>query len=321
MTGTGKPAAGAPAFVDCYGELADRLTPGMLEICPGVEVFRSRPKSESELIDRLQGRRHAIVYMGYLSASVLRACPDLETVAYLSSGLATHADMDEARRLGIEIRGVLNYGDLAVAEHAIALAFAALKRIAESDRRVRQGRWELVRTEEFAGRTFGVIGLGGIGRQVARIAAALGADVIGWSRSGADVGSFVTGCSLDTVLARADILSLHLALTPETDGFLGAKELAQVKSGAILVNTARGALVDENALVDALRSGRLSHCALDVFHGEPPDPESPLLAMEKVTLTPHSAWYTGAAIDRLLISGLRLLKRQIENSSQAASHR
>ena len=184
MTGDGKSAAGAPAFVDCYGELANRLTPQMLEICPGVKVFRSRPESESELINRLQRRRHAIVYMGYLSAAVLRACPDLKTVAYLSSGLATHADMDEAKRLEIEIRGVRNYGDLAVAEHAIALAFAALKRIAESDRRVRQGRWELVRTEEFAGRTFGVIGLGGIGRQVARIAAALGADVIGWSRSG-----------------------------------------------------------------------------------------------------------------------------------------
>ncbi|MCY3875381.1 MAG: hypothetical protein OXF88_13950 [Rhodobacteraceae bacterium] len=319
MTGTGETAVGAPVFVDCYGELARRLTPQMLEICPGVRVFLSRPKSESELVDRLQGRRHAIVYMSYLSASVLRACPDLETVAYLSSGLATHADMDEAKRLGIEIRGVRNYGDLAVAEHAIALAFAALKRIAESDRWVRQGRWELVRTEEFAGRTFGVIGLGGIGKQVARIAAALGADVIGWSRTGTVGGGIATGCSLESLLARADILSIHLALTPETDGFIGENELAKVKPGAILVNTARGALVNEDALVDALKSGRLSHCALDVFCGEPPDPASPLLAMENVTLTPHSAWYTGDAIDRLLVSGFRLLKQQIEKSSQAAS--
>ena len=316
MTGAGKHAAKAPAFVDCYGDLANRLTPRMLEICPGVEVFRSRPKSEAELIDRLRGRRHAIVYMGYLSAAVLNACPDLKTVAYLSSGLATHGDLDEARRLGIEIRGVRNYGDLAVAEHAVALAFAALKRIAESDRRVRQGQWGLVRTEELAGRTLGVIGLGGIGREVARIAAALGADVVGWSRSGTADDSVVTGCPLDTLLSRADILSLHLALTPETEGFLGAKEFARIKPGAILVNTARAALVDEDALVDALTCGGLSHCALDVFHEEPLDPASPLLAMENVTLTPHTAWYTGNAIDRLLISGFELLKLQIEEFSR-----
>ncbi|MDE2791790.1 MAG: NAD(P)-binding domain-containing protein [Paracoccaceae bacterium] len=321
MIGTGEPVGNAPAFVDCYGELANRLTPRVLEICPGVEVFRSRPRSEAELIARLRGRQHVIVYMGYLSAPVLCACPDLKTVAYLSSGLATHVDLDTARSLGITIRGVRNYGDQAVAEHAVALAFAALKRIAESDRRVRQNRWELVRTDEFAGRTFGVIGLGGIGRQVARTAAALGANVFGWSRSARkgertfDDG-VVTTCSLDTVLSRADILSLHLALTPETEGILGAKEFARIKPGAILVNTARAALVDEIALVDALRCGRLSHCALDVFHKEPPDPASPLLALENVTLTPHSAWYTGDAIDRLLISGFKLLKQQIGEFSR-----
>ncbi len=254
--------------------------------------------------------------MGYLSASVLNACPDLKTLAYLSSGLATRGDLDEARRLGIEIRGVRNYGDLAVAEHAVALAFAALKRIAESDRRVRQGRWGLVRTEEFAGRTLGMIGLGGIGREVARIAAALGADVVGWSRSGTAGDSVATRCPLDALLSRSDILSLHLALTPETEGFLGAKEFARIKPGAILVNTARAALVDEDALVDALTRGRLSHCALDVFHREPLDPASPLLAMENVTLTPRTAWYTGNAIDRLLISGFELLKHQIEGFSR-----
>lgn len=161
-----------------------------------------------------------------------------------------------------------------------------------------------------------MIGLGGIGREVVRIAAALGADVVGWSRSGTAGDSVATGCPLDTLLSPSDILSLHLALTPETEGFLGAKEFARIKPGAILVNTARAALVDEDALVDALTRGQLSHCALDVFHREPLDPTSPLLAMEYVTLTPRTAWYTGNAIDRLLISGFELLKDQMEGFSR-----
>ena len=303
-----------PAFVDCYGDLAQRLTSEMLELCSGTEVFRSEPQTENELIARLEGRRHALVYMGYLSERVLRACPELRTVAYLSSGLATHADLDVANQLGIKIEGVWNYADQAVAEHAITLALAALKRITESDRRVRKGQWGLLRTGEFAGRTFGVIGFGGIGRRTARMAAALGADVIGWSRSGVPDGCGAENRPLPEVLKRSDILSLHLTLTPETKGFLDSKAFASMKPGAILVNTARAALVEEQALLDALQSGRLSHCALDVFHHEPPDPESQMLALENVTLTPHSAWYTGDSIDRLLVAGLTLLRRHVEAS-------
>ena len=281
---------------------------------PGLEVWRDEPENEDELIARLQGRRHVLVYMGYMSERVLRSLPDLKTIAYLSTGLATHGDLDVARDLGIRFEGVKGYGDRAVAEHAITLALAGLKRLAEMDRTVRADRWQLMRTEEFAGKTFGVLGLGGIGAETARIADALGARVIGWTPSGEDRSAPVTLLPLEQVLAEADILSVHLALLPETQGFLDGDRIATMKPGAMLVNTARGGLIDEAALADALGSGQLGHAALDVFQDEPLLPDHPLTKLNNVTLTPHSAWLTTQAIDRLLVAGLELLKRHIEET-------
>ena len=296
-----------PAFVDCYGDLAERLTPAMTDLVPGVEVISGAVTDESELIERMAGRRHVLAYMAYMSGPVLRACPDLRSIAYLSTGLATHGDLDEARRLGVRFEGVRGYGDRAVAEHAIALAFAGLRRLVEMDRRVRDGRWGLMRSEEFAGRTFGLIGLGGIGAETARLAHALGARIIGWSRSGNAAEAPVELMPIEQVLAEADILSLHLALTPETQGWLDAGRIAAMKPGAILINTARGGLVDEAALAAALWSGHLAHAGLDVFASEPLPANHPLAGLANVTLTPHSAWLTTAATERLLALGFRLL--------------
>jgi len=297
----------APAFVDCYGDVAERLAPDMTALVPGVEVIPGPADDEDALIARMAGRRHVMAYMAYMSGRVLRACPELRSIAYLSTGLATHGDLDEARRLGIRFEGVKGYGDRAVAEHVIALAFAGLRRLNEMDRRVRQGGWGLMRSEEFAGRTFGVIGLGGIGAETARLAHALGARTIGWTRSGSAGGAPVEMMPAGQVLAESDILSLHLALTPETAGWLDAGRIGAMRPGAILINTARGGLVDESALVAALRSGHIGHAGLDVFATEPLPTDHPLAALGNVTLTPHSAWLTTAATDRLLDLGFRLL--------------
>ena len=153
-----------PAFIDCYGDLESRLSDEHLRIVPGLQVFHSAVRDENDLIERLRGRRHVLVYMGFMSERVLGACPELKTIAYLSTGLATHGDLAEAARLGIRFDGVKGYGDRAVAEHAVAMAFAALKQLAVMDREVRVGRWRLMRGEEFAGKTFGIIGLGGDAR-------------------------------------------------------------------------------------------------------------------------------------------------------------
>ena len=286
----------------------------MLRLVPGLEVFRDEPADEDELIRRLQGRRNVLVYMGFMSGRVLRACPDLKTIAYLSTGLATHGDLEVASELGIRFEGVKGYGDRAVAEHAITLALAGLKRVAEMDREVRAERWRLMRTEEFAGKTFGVVGLGGIGAETARIANALGARVIGWTRSGRDNGAPVEILPLDDVLARSDILSLHLALDPSTEGIIDTAAFARMKPGVVLINTARGGIVDEQALITSLRDGTIGHAGLDVFREEPLPTGSPLHGLDTVTLTPHSAWLTTQAIDRLLVSGLELLASHIADS-------
>lgn len=300
-----------PAFVDCYGDLEPRLSEDHLRVVPGLQVIRSAVRDEDDLIDRLRGRRHVLVYMAYMSGRVLRACPELRSIAYLSTGLATHGDLSEAARLGIRFEGVRGYGDRAVAEHAVAMAFAALKRLAEMDREVRAGRWRLIRSEEFAGKTFGVVGLGGIGLETARIAAALGARVIAWSRSGSGQPVPAEILPFEEVLAQSDMLSLHLALTPETERMFDAAAFARMKPGVIVINTARAGIIDQAALLTAVASGRVGHACLDVFHQEPLAREHPLAALPNVTLTPHSAWLTSQSVDRLLTAGLQLLARHI----------
>ncbi len=304
----------APVFVDCYGDVERQFTDRMHELVPELEVCRGKPANEYELIRRLYGRRNALVYMAYISARVLNACDGLKSIAYLSTGLATHGDLAEAGRLGIRFEGVKGYSDRSVAEHAVTLALAGLKRLAEMDRAVRGGSWRLMRSENFQGKTFGVIGLGGIGKETARLAHALGARTIGWSRSGRTGAVPIELADLDTVLRCSDMLSLHLALTPETEGFLDAGRIGKLKPGVVLVNTARAEIVVESALVGALNRKRIGHAGLDVFHEEPVPADHPLLKMANVTLTPHSAWLTSGAVDQLLVAGLTLLRRQIEET-------
>jgi len=300
-----------PAFVDCYGDLATRFTGEMASMVPNLKVFYDKPVNEDELISRLQGRKNVLVYMGYLSSKVLNACPDLKTISYLSTGLTTHGDLVESSRLGIRFEGVKGYGDRAVAEHTIALAFAGIKRLAEMDRSVRSGNWTLIKTEEIQNKTFGIIGLGGIGLETAKIASALGLRTICWSRSSNSSHLPVEIVSLDQVLTQSDIISLHLPLTSETTGFINDELLTKTKPGVILINTARAGIIDEQSLMSFLSSGHIGHCALDVFHQEPLADDNPLLLMENVTLSPHSAWLTAQAIDRLLVAGLNLLKQHI----------
>ena len=303
-----------PAFVDCYGDLADAFAAWNETSVPGLEVIPGPAGTDEEMIRRIQGRRNVLVYMGYLSRRVLESCTELQTVAYLSTGIATHADLVAAAECGIRIEGVGNYGNRAVAEHAITLALAGLKRLAESDRNVRKGRFVMQRSEEIHGKTFGIVGLGGIGRETAAIASALGARVIAWTRSGDPRGAPVRMYTLEELCSEADILSLHLALSPETGNILGRAQFQRMKPSLILVNTARAALIDEGELMQALLENRIAHAALDVFHEEPLPADHPILSLPNVTLTPHSAWLTSAALTRLISEGISLLQRHIEET-------
>ena len=168
--------------------------------------------------------------------------------------------------------------------------------------------WDPLESVQLKEKTLGIIGLGGIGREVARMAAGIGMEVIAWNRTPrADAGLAVV--EIDALLARADVISLHLALTDETRGFLDAHRIARSKPGLILVNAARGALVDEAALIDGLRSGHIRHAGLDVFHAEPLRPDHPLAETENVTLTSHAGFRTLEASMTLLRRAIDIVRR------------
>jgi glyoxylate reductase len=224
---------------------------------------------------------------------LLAACPRLRVVSSCSVGL-DHVDLAAARERGIRVGHTPGVLTETTADLAFALLLAAARRIAEADRFVRSGAWtperswepDLLLGRDLHGATLGIIGLGAIGRAVARRAQGFGMRVLGWSPSGRAVPG-VAGRSLADLLAESDFVSLHVALVAETRGLLGAEEIARMKPGAVLVNTTRGGVVDEAALVAALRSGRLAAAGLDVFAEEPLPPDSPLLALPNAVLLPH----------------------------------
>jgi D-3-phosphoglycerate dehydrogenase / 2-oxoglutarate reductase len=241
-----------------------------------------------------------------LDEGVLSRATHLRSIVFLGTGASTYIDMSSAARRGIRVRTVRHYADRTVAEHALALLLSAARDIARMDRDIRAGRWSASEGLELAGRTLGVVGVGGVGAQMARIAAAVGMRVMAWNRSGIPAGVPAEPAQLDTLLATCDAVSLHVALVPQTRGLIDARRLGLMRAGAILVNTARGALVDEAALIAALQTGRLAHAALDVFDGEPVGQDHPLARLENVTLTSHAAWKSQAASRRLLQLALAL---------------
>jgi len=244
----------------------------------------------------------------HLPTEVVRQCPDLRHVVFLGVGAASYMNVAELKELGVTVHTIKGYGDRAVAEHTVALIFAAARNVASMDGELRRGSWRPQGGMQLGGKTLGLIGLGGIGLEVAKMALGLGMRVVAWNRSPIAEAP-VPLLSRDEVLAQADVLSLHIALTDETRGMFGAAELAKLKPGAVLINTARGALVDEAALIAALESGHLRHAGLDVFTTEPLAAGHPLTALPNVTLTSHAAFRTPEASETLLRRAIDIVKR------------
>jgi D-3-phosphoglycerate dehydrogenase len=231
-------------------------------------------------------------------------CKQLKHTVFLGTGAASYMNIAELKALGVTVHTIKGYGDTAVAEHSIALLLAASRDIARMDREVRAGVWTPQEGVQLKGKTLGVIGLGGTGREVARMGLGLGMEVIGYNRT-RHADAPVPLVDIDTLLARADAVSLHLTLGDETRGFLNAPRIARMKPGVIFINTARGALVDEAAMIAALQSGHIRHAGLDVFHAEPLKTDHPLAQLPNVTLTSHAAF-------RTLEASMTLLRRAID---------
>jgi D-3-phosphoglycerate dehydrogenase / 2-oxoglutarate reductase len=283
-------------FIDCNDQLAPVWASVVRLDDPPIDVNR-KPYALCDLPAVLKGYDICIDDHSYLPTDLVDKCDALKHVVFLGTGAASYMNIAELAERGIKVDTIRNYGDTAVAEHAIALMFAACRDIAAMDREVRAGTWVPHGGLQLLGKTLGVIGLGGIGSEVLRIGQGLGMKVIAWNRSPRPGAPLVP---LDELLARSDVISMNMTLGDETRGFLGPAQFAAMKPGVIFVNTARAALVDETALIAALRSGHIRHAGLDVFHAEPLKPDHPLAQMENVTLTAHAAFRTLEASQTLL---------------------
>jgi phosphoglycerate dehydrogenase-like enzyme len=246
-----------------------------------------------------------------LSAADLARANRLRLVHKFGAGVNT-IDVDAATERGVAVANMPGANAPSVAEGTVLLMLAALRRLPVLDRATREGRgWpsdpqlgETVR--DIGACTVGLVGYGNIAKQVAGIVAAMGASVLHTSTGDDGLPGWRP---LPELLASSDIVSLHLPLTADTDGLLGQAALARMKPGAVLVNTSRGPIVDEHALADALRDGRLSAAGLDVFGVEPVPPDNPLLGLDNVVLTPHVTWYTVDTMRRYLVEAVANCRR------------
>jgi D-3-phosphoglycerate dehydrogenase / 2-oxoglutarate reductase len=294
-------------FIDCNQQLEPVWHKVLRPDDPPIDI-NTKPFERTELALVLAGYDVCIDDHSYMPTDLVKGCPALRHIVFLGTGAASYMNIAELQALGVTVHTIKGYGDTAVAEHTIALMMACGRDIARMDRGVRAGAWTPREGMQFSGKTLGIIGIGGIGREVARIARGIGMDVIAWNRT-ARPEAGVRLADLDTLLASSDVISLNLALNDETRGFLDADRIGRIKPGAILVNTARGALVDEEALIAALRSGHIGHAGLDVFHAEPLKPDHPLAGMDNVTLTAHAAFRTLEASMTLLRRAIDIVRR------------
>jgi D-3-phosphoglycerate dehydrogenase len=288
-------------FIDCNEQLAPVWERVVRRDDPPIDVNRT-PFEPAALPSLLKGYGICLVDHSDMPTELAARCGALKHIVFLGTGAQSYMNPAALLRSGITVHTIKGYGDTAVAEHTIALMLAASRDIAAMDRLIRAGTWSPCEGVQLLGKTLGVIGLGGIGREVLRLARGLGMEVIAWNRT-RQAG--VPLVELNTLIERADVISLNLALNDETRGFIGPPQLARMKPGVILVNTARAALVDESTLLHGLQSGRIRHAALDVFHAEPLRPDHPLTSMRNVTLTAHAGF-------RTLEASMTLLRRAID---------
>ncbi len=286
-------------FVDANESLAvilERLTkPGD----PEMRIHRDPDIAPEQLPKVLDGAGIAIVDHTALPTAIARNCAGLKHVVFLGTGARSYMNPEELAELGIEVHLIKGYGDTAVAESTMALMWAAARGIARMDREMRAGNWLREDGMQLKGKTLGLIGFGGIAAEVARIASGSGLRVIAWNRTPKRHPG-VEFTALDALLAQSHVVSLHLLLNDETRGFVSRQRIAAMKPGVILVNTARGALVDEAAMIEALRSGHIRHAGLDVFNTEPLPSDHPLTQLPNVTLSAHSAFRTPEASENLI---------------------
>jgi len=274
-----EPAVMAPSAA--YAKLADR----------DVRTHADRPSSADDLVARIRDAEIVINIRSTskFTADVLEQCPRLRMISIWGTG-TDNVDLDAARARGVCVTNTPGVSAIAVAEHTLALMMAVAKQLVAVDRQVRGGQWPRAMVTQLGGKVLGLIGTGAIGREVARLGRGVGMRVIAWSFH--PRGEIAEWTTFDDVFRQSDLVSVHVRQSPETTGLIRREHFEMMKRSAIFINTARGAIVHEPDLIEALRTNRIAGAGLDVFEREPLPPDSPFHALPNVVLTPHAAGIT-----------------------------
>ena len=285
-----------------------------------VQLYTDRPGSSAEKVARAKDADILINSRGVVSwgAEEFNQLPNLKMIATCSIGTDMF-DLEAAKDKGIIICNQPGRTAPVVAEHMFGLMFAAAKRAAYFTAGVKEGKWLRMDNMMVQGKTLGIVGTGAIGAEMARLGRAIGMNVVAWTYNPTQERAEklgVTFVELDELLQKADIISLHVKLTDDSNGLIGKRELGMMKPGAILLNGARGAVVDTGALVDALNTGHLGGVGIDVYDQEPVPPDYPLLACKQVVLTPHCADMTPEGVDLLNSGAVENIIAYLEGKTQ-----
>jgi D-3-phosphoglycerate dehydrogenase len=273
-----------------------------LESMGYLEVFGEPPKTSDELKERIKSADIVIVGWTDLTKSVIDSARRLKMISIWAT-TCHYADLKAAKERGIVVTHVPGYATESVAEHTFALLFAAVRKLTQADKHVRNGGfdWRPFGGVELYGKTLGVVGTGSIGLRVAEIARVFNMHVLGFDkypneRKAKEAG--IEYVDLPTLLKESDFITLHVTLTSETEGLIGRKEIEAMKKGPVIINTSQGKVIDERALADALRSGKISYAGLDVLEKEPPNKDNPLFKLDNVVFSPHIGFHTVEAKKR-----------------------
>lgn len=281
-----------------------------------------RTEGKQTVISRLAGADIVLLNKVPIDADILDACPSVRLICCLSTGYNV-VDIQAARRRNIPVCNVPAYSTASVSQFTFALLLELCHRIGHHDQTVHAGKWTAhpdfcywdTPQTELAGKTMGIIGFGRIGQAVGRIAGAMGMKVLAYSRSrrpeGEQIAAYV---DLDTLLSSSDVISLHCPLFPETENLINAQTIAKMKDGAILLNTSRGPVINEQAVADALKSGKLRGAAVDVVSQEPIRSDNPLLTAPNCIITPHMAWAPTEARQRILDVTMNNIRGYLSNA-------
>lgn len=269
-----------------------------------VTIYSSTKKEE--VVERIGDAPIVLTNHTRLGEDHFKACPKLRYVGVLATGY-NMVDVEAAKKYGVVVTNIPSYGSKAVAQHAFALLLSAIHQPAYYHRCVQEGAWQdnktwcgfVQPTIELDGRTMGIVGYGRIGAEVAKMAQAFGMKVVAYNRSG-KAGEGVQSVTMEELYRQSDVISLHCPLTDETRHMINEKSFSQMKEGVILINTSRGPLIDEEALVVALRCGKVAYALLDVTEVEPTPLDNPLLKEPHCMITPHMAWIAQETRARLL---------------------